>query len=67
MLDEPIPSRPKGELAGQIRPKPLLLDRPSGLLTAAYCLVKAFGLLIWLRKSGLFALNIWTAPLSAEA
>src|ERR1700676_1964456 len=67
MLDEPGPSRPNGELAGQIRPKALLLDRPRGLPTPVYCFVMAEGLLKLLSQFGLFALNICTAPPRAEA
>src|ERR1700732_3528259 len=67
MLDEPAPSRPDGELAGQMRPKALLLDRPRGLLTPVYCFVTAEGLLKPLTQCGLFALNICTAPPRAEA
>src|SRR5580704_14054566 len=67
MLDEPAPSRPNGELAGQMRPKALLLDRPSGVLTPLYCFVTADGLLKPLTQCGLLALNICTAPPRAEA
>ena len=45
MLDEPLPSKPNGELAGQMRPKPLLFERPSGLPTSVYWAVTAPGLL----------------------
>src|SRR5712691_4491796 len=50
-----------------MRPKALLLDRPSGLLTPVYCAVLAPGLLTPLSQCGLFALNICTAPPSVEA
>src|SRR6266516_4337017 len=50
-----------------MRPKALLLERPRGLLTPVYCLVFAPGLLTPLSQRGLFALNICTAPLRAEA
>ena len=67
MLDEPFPPRPNGALAGQMRPKPLLFERPSGLPTPAYWAVNAAGLFTLLSQCGLFALNICTAPPSAVA
>jgi hypothetical protein len=33
MLEDPIPVSPYGALAGHSRPKALLIDNPSGLLT----------------------------------
>src|SRR5271165_7678377 len=70
MLDEPILSRPNGELAGQMRPKPLLFERPSGLPTPVYWAVTAPGLLPLsppLSQNGLLALNICTAPPSVAS
>ena len=66
MLDEPDLPRPNGEFAGQMRPKALLFERPSGLLTPVYLAVNALGLLTLLSQCGLFALNIWTEPSSVD-
>ena len=60
--DEPTPVSPNGAFAGQSRPKPLLLDRPSGLLTPVYEAVFAPELLTPFNQLGLFALNICTSP-----
>src|SRR6516165_5406617 len=62
-----MPLSPNGAFAGQSRPKALLLDRPSGLLTPVNAAVFAFGLLLPFNQVGLFALNICTAPPKVEA
>src|SRR6516165_587330 len=62
IVDEPIPLSPNGAFAGQSRPKPLLLDRPSGLLTPVNEAVFAPGLFWPLYQLALFALNICTGP-----
>src|SRR5262249_44128662 len=67
MVDVPTPSRPKGALAGHKRPKALLMDMPSGLLTPVKPAVVDIGLWILLRNRGLCALYICTKPPSAEA
>src|SRR5262249_38037814 len=67
IVDVPIPSSPVGALAGQRRPKALLIERPSGLLTPVKLAVTANGLLTPLRNAGLFALNICTRPPRANA
>src|SRR5271156_6400072 len=58
--DEPMPPSPNGAFAGQIRPKALLLERPSGLLTPVNEAVLALGLFTLLSQFGLFAPNICT-------
>src|SRR5262245_3393110 len=45
-----------------MRPKALLFDNPSGLLTPVYLAVIASLLLVLLRQAGLFALNFCTRP-----
>ena len=42
MEEDPTPLSSNGALAGQMRPKALLFERPSGLLTPVYCWVFAF-------------------------
>src|SRR5215467_5556092 len=58
IVEVPIPSIPVGELAGQRRPKALLIEIPSGLLTPVNAAVTAEGLLFALRNARLCALNI---------
>src|SRR6266508_2399009 len=67
IVDVPIPSSPVGALAGHSRPKALLIERPSGLLTPVKLAVTANGLLTPLKNAGLFALNICTRPPSVDA
>src|SRR5262249_26610996 len=50
IVDVPIPSSPCGAFAGHRRPKALLIDRPSGLLTLVNCAVTADGLFTPLRN-----------------
>jgi hypothetical protein len=66
-VEVPIPSRPNGALAGHSRPKALLIDIPSGLLTAVKSAVTADGVFTPLRKAGLCALYICTRPPRVEA
>src|SRR5450631_2829245 len=44
IVDDPMPSRPYGAFTGQMRPKALLIESPSGLLTPVYRAVAAPGL-----------------------
>src|SRR5262245_37488778 len=67
IVDVPIPSSPAGALAGHRRPKALLIEIPSGLLTPVKLAVTANGLLTPLTNAGLFALNICTRPPRADA
>ena len=65
--DEPAPFWPNGELAGHRRPKALLLDSPSGLLTPVYPAVEAPALLTPFSQDGLFAGSICTRPPRVDA
>src|SRR5262249_60886905 len=53
MVDVPIPCSAVGALAGHSRPKALLIERPSGLLTAVNSAVIADGLFTPFRNAGL--------------
>src|SRR6516225_9478112 len=67
IVDVPTPSSPVGAFAGHRRPKALLIDNPSELLTPVKRAVTADGLFTPLRTGGLCALYICTRPPRAEA
>src|SRR5215510_884158 len=63
----PMPCAPFGALANQRRPKALLIEMPSGLLTDGCDAEAALGEVTELRNAGLCAVNSWIRPLSALA
>src|SRR5207248_10021844 len=67
MVARRTPARPFGASPGHNRPKALLIDRPTGLLTPVNVAVTASGLLFPLRNGPLCELNSWTRPSSVEA
>src|SRR5207249_6533221 len=51
IVDDPAAARPRGAFAGHSRPKALLIDRSSMLLTAGSAAVTAFGFVTPLTKA----------------